>query len=87
MVKLDAANLRHLSNDDFRVLTAVEMGMKNHELVPTKLINNLARLKRGDVYKCIENLHKHKLIYHESKTCIVFKISVSLPYIYKFPKR
>jgi hypothetical protein len=38
IMKLDVSVLRYLSRDDFRVLTAVEMGMKNHELVPTELI-------------------------------------------------
>ena len=42
MVKLDANILRYLSKDDFRVLTAVEMGMKNHGLVPTELICKIA---------------------------------------------
>ena len=37
-MKLDPRALRYLTADHFRVLTAVEMGMKNHELVPTKLI-------------------------------------------------
>jgi len=37
-MKLDVSVLRYLSRDDFRVLTAVEMGMKNHEIVPTELI-------------------------------------------------
>lgn len=47
MVKLDASMLRYLTKEDFRVLTAVEMGMKNHDLVPTPLINNLSNLKFG----------------------------------------
>ena len=47
MVKLDASVLKHLSADDFRVLTAIEMGMKNHDLVPTTLINSLSNLKFG----------------------------------------
>ena len=38
MVKFDASALRYLSRNDFRVLTALEMGMKNHDLVPTVLI-------------------------------------------------
>lgn len=70
MVKLDVSILRHLSKDDFRVLLAVELGMKNHELVPTKVIESLAQLKRGGFFKCIENLHKHKLIFHDSKICM-----------------
>lgn len=33
MVKLDVEVMRYLTKEDFRVLTAVEMGMKNHEVV------------------------------------------------------
>ena len=33
MGKLNVTMLRYLSKEDFRVLTAVEMGMKNHEIV------------------------------------------------------
>ena len=31
-MKLDVTALRYLSKEDFRVLTAVEMGMKNHQV-------------------------------------------------------
>lgn len=31
--------------DDFRVLTAVEMGQKNHEIVPVQLIDSIGGLK------------------------------------------
>ena len=47
MVKFDASLLRYLSKDDFRVLTAIEMGMRNHELVPVELIDSIAKLKHG----------------------------------------
>jgi Rio2, N-terminal len=46
-MKLDVTKLRYLSRDAFRILTAIEMGMKNHDLVPTELIMTIARLKRG----------------------------------------
>lgn len=46
MVKLDANVLRYMTKDEFRVLTSVEMGMKNHEVVPTQLIAQIARLKK-----------------------------------------
>ena len=36
-MKLDVSVLKFLERDDFRVLTAVEMGMKNHDLVPTEV--------------------------------------------------
>jgi len=69
MVKLDASVLRHLTREHFRVLTAIEMGMKNHELVPTQLINTIAQLKRGGCFKALGILHKNKLIWHERKKC------------------
>lgn len=40
-MRLDANQLRFMTRDDFRVLTAVEMGMKNHELVPAPLIESI----------------------------------------------
>jgi RIO kinase 2 len=67
MVRLDLTMLRYLSRDDFRVLTALEMGMKNHDLVSTQLINSLAALKRGDAVKAMQQLHRNKLVYHESQ--------------------
>eukprot|EP00466_Bigelowiella_natans_P008172 jgi/Bigna1/92478/estExt_fgenesh1_pm.C_260019 len=56
-----------MSKEEFRVLTAVEMGMKNHEVVPTKLICQIAGLKHGGAHKLIGNLHRNKLIYHDAK--------------------
>ena len=32
--KLDVSLLRYITTEHFRVITAVEMGMKNHEIVP-----------------------------------------------------
>ena len=44
-MRLDADHLRFMTKDEFRVLTAIEMGMKNHELVPLPLIESIgARL-------------------------------------------
>ena len=37
----------------FRVLVAAEMGMKNHEIVPTPLIESISGLKRGGVFKLV----------------------------------
>ena len=42
MGKLNVSMLRYLTKEDYRVLTAVEMGMKNHELVPAALIASIA---------------------------------------------
>lgn len=66
-MKLDVGLLRYLSRDDFRVLTACEMGMRNHDLVPTDLIASIAGLKHGGVHKVLGNLLRCKLIAHERK--------------------
>lgn len=49
-MKLCPDLINYLTKDHFRVLTAVEMGMKNHEFVPVPLIQSLAQLKRGNCY-------------------------------------
>ena len=61
-MKLNTTNLRYLSNDDFRVLTATEMGSKNHEVVPTSLIANIAQIKRSSISNVISTLAKANLI-------------------------
>ncbi|CAD6235523.1 unnamed protein product [Miscanthus lutarioriparius] len=63
-MKLDVNALRYLSKDDFRVLTAVEMGMRNHEIVPAELVDRIAGLKHGGTYKVLRNLLKNKLVHH-----------------------
>ncbi|XP_069565616.1 serine/threonine-protein kinase RIO2 [Brachyistius frenatus] len=65
MGKLNVVVLRYLSRDDFRVLTAVEMGMKNHEIVPVSLLSSIARLKHGGCNKVLRDLVKHKLVVYE----------------------
>jgi len=67
MPNLDVKALRYMGADEFRVLTAVEMGMKNHEVVPTALIESISGLKRGGAFKLVKQLCKHKLVQHQSK--------------------
>ncbi|KAL7317402.1 Serine/threonine-protein kinase rio2 [Mucor circinelloides] len=61
-MKLDAKALRYMSSEDFRVLTAVEMGSKNHEVVPSSLIAQIAQLRHGGAHKLVGDLAKRKLI-------------------------
>uniref|UniRef100_A0A1B0B3R3 Serine/threonine-protein kinase RIO2 n=1 Tax=Glossina palpalis gambiensis TaxID=67801 RepID=A0A1B0B3R3_9MUSC len=65
MGKLNVEFLRYLSKEDFRVLTAIEMGMKNHELVTGSLAASIANLKAGGVHKLLKELCKHKLVSYE----------------------
>ncbi|KAB5515740.1 hypothetical protein DKX38_026388 [Salix brachista] len=74
-MKLDVEALRYLSKDDFRVLTAVEMGMRNHEIVPAELIDRIASLKHGGTYKVLKNLLKHKLLHHDSSKYDGFRLT------------
>lgn len=65
MVKLDVSLLRYLDQEDFKILTSVEMGSKNHELVPGALINSIASLKFGGTGKVLVELTKNKLLAYE----------------------
>ncbi|XP_005804055.1 serine/threonine-protein kinase RIO2 [Xiphophorus maculatus] len=76
MGKLNVIVLRYLSRDDFRVLTAVEMGMKNHEIVPVSLLSSIASLKHGGCNKILRELVKHKLVvYERSKTVQGYRLN------------
>lgn len=65
MGKLNVTVMRYLTPEDFRVLTAVEMGMKNHELVPGPLVASIANLQHGGVHKLLRELCKNKLVSYE----------------------
>ena len=57
--------LRYQTQEDYRVLTAVEMGMKNHELVPGSLIASIASVRGGGVHRILKELSKHRLVSYE----------------------
>ncbi|KAI1470676.1 RIO1-domain-containing protein [Daldinia caldariorum] len=63
-MKLDTKAMRHLAAEDWRVLTAVEIGSRNHEIIPTPLIESLSKLRGGSnrVHKSISALAKVGLI-------------------------
>lgn len=66
MVKLDVSLLRFLEDEDFRVLTALEMTMRNHDVAPTVLVERIAQLPHGGARKRLQSLLKHKIIHHEN---------------------
>jgi len=66
MVKVNVTLLRYMSSEDFRVLVAVEMGMKNHETVPTTLVSQIASLKHGGCHKVLKDLVKNKLLAYDN---------------------
>ena len=66
-MKLDPTVLRNMSAQDFRVMEAVEKGMKDHEIVPLPLISSTANLRHGGCHKIISSLLRDKLLSHERK--------------------
>ncbi len=74
-MKLDVTCMRYLTKDDYRVLVAVEMGMRNHELVPVSLITSIAALRHGGSYKILSTLLKYKLVAHQLQEYDGYRLS------------
>ena len=66
-MKLDATVMRSMNSQDFRVMEAVEKGMKDHYLVPMPLITAIANLRHGGTHKIMSSLLRDKMISHERK--------------------
>jgi RIO-like serine/threonine protein kinase len=64
-MKLDPTILRTMNRQDFRVLAAVETGMKSHELVPAPLVASIANLRHGGSAKILSTLLRDKLLSHD----------------------
>jgi RIO kinase 2 len=64
-MKLDPTVMRTMNRQDFRVLEAVETGMRNHALVPAKLIASIANLRHGGTGKILSSLLRDKLLSHD----------------------
>uniref|UniRef100_A0A8R1DMT1 Serine/threonine-protein kinase RIO2 n=1 Tax=Caenorhabditis japonica TaxID=281687 RepID=A0A8R1DMT1_CAEJA len=65
MGRMNVTVMRYLEGDHFRVLIAVEMGMKNHEVVPLALVSSIAGIHRGGVARTLNDLCKHQLVAFE----------------------
>ena len=74
-MKFDVNVFRYIEKDAWRVLVSVEMGMKNHELVPVELINAISGLKHGGAYKFIRELLKHKLVHHDNSKYDAYRLT------------
>ncbi|KAH8739838.1 hypothetical protein FG386_002057 [Cryptosporidium ryanae] len=74
-MKLDVSNMKFISKDEWRILTAVEMGMRNHEYVSPQLIENIGNLRRTGTYQLLQNLLRNKLVSRESNKYEGYKLS------------
>lgn len=62
-MKLETSHMRYLTTDDFRILQAIELGSRNHELVPTQMIHSIGGLKSpSGTNRAIGDLAKLKLV-------------------------
>ena len=52
-MNLDLSYFDFIKREELKVLKAIELGMRNHEWVPPRLIEKLSGLKRGGTYKLI----------------------------------
>ncbi|CEG47828.1 atypical rio rio2 protein kinase [Plasmopara halstedii] len=76
-MKLDVTSMRYLTKEHFRVLTAIEMGMKNHEVVPVELITSIAKLRHGGIQKILSHLLRNKLIAHDGNAYDGYRLTYS----------
>ncbi|KAI6651644.1 Serine/threonine-protein kinase RIO2 [Oopsacas minuta] len=67
MPRFNVSLLRYLSKEDFRVLHSLEVGMRNHELVPMSLVSGIAQIPHGHIYKILRNLSQNNLISYQRK--------------------
>lgn len=59
------------------MLTAIEMGMKNHEVVPVELITSIAKLRHGGIHKILSHLLRNMLIAHDGHAYDGFRLTYS----------
>ena len=64
-MKLDATVMKTMSKEDFRMLSAVEIGMKTHSLVPCNVCVSIAKLRHGGAHKIMSSLLRDKLLSHD----------------------
>lgn len=79
MGRLDLSFMRHMTKDEFRVLTAVEMGMKNHALVPLQLVASIAKVRTvgGGVHKAVSSLMANRLLHRECQAYEGYRLTTS----------
>eukprot|EP01054_Gregarina_sp_Poly1_P010796 Gregarina_sp_Poly_1__10795@NODE_82_length_15568_cov_98_251403_g70_i0_p4_GENE_NODE_82_length_15568_cov_98_251403_g70_i0NODE_82_length_15568_cov_98_251403_g70_i0_p4_ORF_typecomplete_len391_score49_90RIO1/PF01163_22/8_2e48Rio2_N/PF09202_11/1_1e31Rio2_N/PF09202_11/6_9e03Kdo/PF06293_14/1_2e13WaaY/PF06176_11/1_7e10APH/PF01636_23/1_1e07Pkinase/PF00069_25/3_4e07Pkinase_fungal/PF17667_1/0_026_NODE_82_length_15568_cov_98_251403_g70_i01271513887 len=67
IMQLDVSALRFVTKDEWRVLTALELGMRNHEFVPLTLVAKIAKLRTAGMFGLLGNLMKYRLVAYEKK--------------------
>lgn len=63
---IDATYIDFVEDFQWRVLISTELGQRNHELVPSELIQSISKI-HGNIFHHLQFLLQHKLIAHEGK--------------------
>ncbi|SOV11494.1 serine/threonine protein kinase RIO2 [Plasmodium sp. gorilla clade G2] len=74
-MKLDISCFSFISRNEYRVLTAIEMGMRNHEYLSVSLISSIANLRKEGIVSVLKKLLKNKLISHQNKKYDGYKLT------------
>lgn len=79
-MKFDAELVRYLTKDDYRILTAIEMGMKNHAKVPLNLVQSISGLSTP-IHPLIYQLCRQRLVKLHHQGTVAYSLT-SLGYDY-----
>ncbi|SBS81280.1 serine/threonine protein kinase RIO2, putative [Plasmodium ovale] len=74
-MKLDISSFSFMSKNEYRVLVAIEMGMRNHEYLPVSLIAGIANLRKEGILAVLKKLLQNKLVSHENKIYDGYKLT------------
>ena len=83
-MKLDATQLRYMTKEEFRLLQTVEMGSRNHEIVPISLICRMTKLRPQTATRQLQALAKSKLVSFEADSKCKIPESSSIIFIEHF---
>eukprot|EP01134_Creolimax_fragrantissima_P003046 CFRG3046T1 len=75
MGKLNISRLRYMTKEELRVLTSIELGMRNHEVVPSTLVASISGLSGSLVFKLLKELVRHKLVSYESTVYVGYRLT------------
>ncbi len=71
-----ARNFRSLGKDDYKVLQALEKGMKKYEFVPVDVITHLSSLHENRVLALLKRLHDLKLVVRQIGSYVGYRLTV-----------
>jgi RIO kinase 2 len=75
--EMDIVVALDLTREELRIISAVELGQKNHSWVPIALIDHVASLPKGSTYTALKSVLKKKLVCYSKKEYDGYKLTTS----------